>query len=164
MNKRQWLTGLATATVTLLVAGCANLGQPAAPTIADALATNPQFGTLNRLVRQAGLADTLGGAGPYTVFAPTDEAFKNVPAKALDELGRDPARLKAVLSFHVVAGKVTAATVTNGKLKSLEGADLATSRAGDFVTVDEAMVTRANVPARNGVIHVVDRVLMPPKR
>ncbi len=88
------------ASLLALVAGCAT---PTAPvSVADTLAHDPQLSTLNGLVKQAGLADMLRGAGPYTVFAPTNEAFKAVPAKTMDEL-KDPARLKAVLSHHVLS-------------------------------------------------------------
>jgi uncharacterized surface protein with fasciclin (FAS1) repeats len=78
-----------------------------------------QLSTLNSLVAKAGLSDMLKGAGPYTVFAPTNDAFKAVPAKTLDELGKNPAQLKAVLAYHVVPAKVMAADVKNGKTKSL---------------------------------------------
>ena len=116
------------------------------------------------MITQAGLADTLGGAGPYTVFAPDNEAFKAVPQATMDALAKDPAQLKAVLSYHVVAGRVASAEVKNGPAKSVQGANLALSRAGSFVTVEDAVVTTPDVGASNGVVHIVDRVLMPPKR
>lgn len=145
-----------------LAAGCATT--PAPTTIADTAARTPQLTTLNRLIQDAGLADTLRAAGPYTVFAPSDEAFKALPAKTLAELAADKAQLRAVLSYHVVAGKLAAADVKNGNQKSLQGANLALAKAGGFVTVEDAMVQQADVPATNGVVHVIDRVLMPPKR
>ncbi len=143
------------------LAGCASMNQPV--TLAETLARDPQLSTLNSLVEKAGLTDTLK-SGSYTVFAPTNDAFKAVPAKTLEELAANPARLKDVLTFHVVAGKVMAADVKNGPAKTVQGANLALARAGTFVTVEEAMVTRADVTATNGVVHVVDRVLMPPVR
>lgn len=148
---------------TLLLAACAT--QPSGPaTVADAIARDPNLSTLNGLVQKAGLADTLKAAGPYTVFAPTNEAFKAMPAKTLDELAQDPARLKAVLAYHVLPAKVTAAEVKSGNAKTLAGANLALARAGTFVTVEDAMVQTADTVATNGVVHTVDRVLMPPRR
>lgn len=151
----------AAAALTLL-AGCAT--SPAPATIADTAARTPQLSTLNRLIADAGLADTLRGPGPYTVFAPSDEAFKALPAKTLSELSTDKERLKSVLSFHVVPGKVLAADVKNGNAKSVQGTSLALAKAGGFVTVEDAMVTQADVPATNGVVHIIDRVLVPPKK
>lgn len=153
---------LAVAAAIALLAGCASA--PAPTTIADTAARTPQLSTLNRLIVDAGLADTLRAAGPYTVFAPSDEAFKALPAKTLADLAADKAQLRAVLTYHVVAGKLVAADVRNGNQKSLQGANLALAKAGGFVTVEDAMVTQADVRASNGVVHVIDRVLMPPKK
>lgn len=158
----KFLSTLAATAVLALAAGCATTPAPA--TIAETAARTPQLSTLNRLIQDAGLADTLRAAGPYTVFAPSDEAFKALPAKALADLAADKAQLRAVLTYHVVAGKLTAADVQNGNQKSLQGANLALAKAGSFVTVEDAMVQQADVPATNGVVHVIDRVLMPPKR
>lgn len=149
--------GLAT-----LAAGCATTTGPT--TIAETAAATPQLSTLNKLIADAGLADTLKGAGPYTVFAPSDEAFRAVPAKTRQELAANKELLKAVLTYHVIPGKVMAAEVKNGNVKSVNGANVAVARAGGFVTVEEAMVQQADLPATNGVVHVIDRVLMPPKR
>ena len=149
------------AAVTLAaLAGCATHSTPVS--VADTLAAKPQLSTLNSLVSKAGLTDTLKGAGPFTVFAPTDEAFAKVPAKTMDELGKDPAKLKAVLTYHVVPGKFMAADVKNGNAKTVNGANLALSKAGDFVTVEDALVQTADISATNGVVHVVDSVLIPP--
>jgi uncharacterized surface protein with fasciclin (FAS1) repeats len=97
-------------------------------------------------------------------MAPSDEAFKAVPAKTLAELAADKNLLKSVLSFHVLPSKLMAADVKNGNLKSVQGANLALARAGSFVTVEDAVVTQADVSASNGVVHIIDKVLMPPKR
>lgn len=153
---------LALAAVTALFAGCAT--QPAPVTLADTLAQTPTLSTLHGLVVKAGLNDTLKGAGPLTVFAPNNDAFKAVPAKTMDELAKDPARLKAVLSYHIVPGKLLAADVKNGPVKSVEGSTLTLAKAGAYVTVEEAMVLTADVKADNGVTHIVDRVLVPPVR
>ena len=148
------------ATATLMA--CATT--PAPTNVADTAARTPQLSTLSKLIHDAGLADTLRGAGPFTVFAPSDEAFKSVPAKTLAELASNKDLLKAVLTYHVLPGKVAAADVKNGNLKTVQGANVAVARAGTFVTVEDAVVTQADVMATNGVVHIVDKVLMPPKR
>ena len=152
---------LVIATVAAL-SGCATMTNPVS--VADTLAATPELSTLNSLVVKAGLKDTLKGAGPFTVFAPTNAAFAKVPAKTMDELGKDPEKLKAVLTYHVVPGKVMAADVKNGNAKTVNGANLALSKAGDFVTVEDGMVQRADLVATNGVVHIVDSVLIPPSR
>ncbi len=145
-----------------LLQGCAT---PAGPvSVADTAAKTPQLSTLNKLIAEAGLADTLRGPGPYTVFAPSDEAFKSVPAKTMTELAANKELLKSVLSYHVVPGKVPAAEVKNGNVKTVQGTNVALAKSGTFVTIEDAMVTQADVPASNGVVHVIDRVLMPPKK
>lgn len=143
-----------------LVSACASMSGP--KTVADTLATNPSLSTLNGLVVKAGLAPMLKDAGPYTVFAPTNDAFKAVPQKTMDALAKDPAMLKAVLAYHVVPGKMASADIKSGPVKTFNGASLAVAKAGDFVTVEEGMVQNANIAATNGVIHTVDRVMMPP--
>lgn len=159
MIRRTSLMALAAAA---LLAACATTPAPAP--LADTLARDPQLSTFNRLVAQAGLADELRTAGPLTVFAPSDEAFKAVPAKTMEALAADPAQLKAVLAYHIIDGRVTAADVKPGTAKTRQGASLALAKAGSFVTVDDAVVQRADVVATNGVAHVIDRVLMPPKK
>lgn len=149
---------LALATLT----GCATT--PAPSTIAETAARTPQLSTLSKLIADAGLTDTLKGAGPFTVFAPSDDAFKAVPAKTMAELAANKDRLAAVLKFHVVPDKVMAADVKTGNVKSVQGANLAISRAGTFVTVEDAVVTQADVAATNGVVHIIDKVMIPPAR
>jgi uncharacterized surface protein with fasciclin (FAS1) repeats len=145
-----------------LAAGCATT--PAPTNIADTAARTPQLSTLNKLINDAGLADTLRGGGPYTVFAPSDDAFKAVPAKTMQELAANKEMLKAVLTYHVLPAKVPAAAVKNGNAKTVNGANLALASAGAFVTVEDAVVQQADLPATNGIVHVIDRVLMPPKK
>ena len=147
---------------TLALSACATATAPM--TIADTAAATPQLSTLNKLIGDAGLAETLRGTGPFTVFAPTNDAFEAVPAKTLDALAKDPALLKSVLSYHVLAGKLTSADVKNGPAKTVQGANVALAKAGTFVTIDEAVVTTADVPVSNGVVHVIDRVLLPPMK
>jgi uncharacterized surface protein with fasciclin (FAS1) repeats len=96
------------------------------------------------------------------VFAPTNAAFAKVPAKTMAELAADKARLAAVLTYHVVPGNVMAADVKQGNVKTVQGANVALARAGTFVTVEDAMVTQADIKATNGVIHAIDTVLIPP--
>lgn len=160
MNRRI----LIAAPLLALLAACASQPQSTPASVADTIARNPELSTLNGLVARAGLAETLKAAGPYTVFAPTNEAFKAVPAKAMDELAQDPARLKALLSYHVVPGRMMAAELKNGPAKTAQGASLSLSRAGSYLTVEEAMVQQPDILATNGVVHTVDRVLMPPRR
>jgi uncharacterized surface protein with fasciclin (FAS1) repeats len=156
-------TRLLAAAASVWLAGCATA--PGAPvTIADTAARTPQLSTLAKLIGDAGLAETLRAPGPYTVFAPSDDAFKALPAKTLGELAADKALLKSVLSYHVVPGRLSAAEVKAGKQKTVQGADLALARAGTTLTVEEAVVTQPDVAASNGVVHVIDRVLLPPKR
>ncbi len=145
-----------------LLAACATTPTPAP--IPETAGRLPQLSTLNRLIGEAGLADTLRAAGPYTVFAPPDEAFKAVPEATMKQLASNKELLRSVLTYHVVPGKVAAAEVKNGNVKTVQGANVALARAGGFVTVEDAMVTQADVSATNGVVHVIDRVLLPPRR
>ncbi|MEO7399943.1 MAG: fasciclin domain-containing protein [Polaromonas sp.] len=152
-------TLFAVATLAAL-AGCATPSRPVP--VADAIAAQTELTTLNRLIVKAGLSDTLRGAGPFTVFAPSNQAFARIPAQTLDALAKDPAKLKAVLSYHVLPGNLKAADIKNGNSKTVNGASVALSRAGDFVTVEDALVQTPDIAASNGVIHIVDSVLMPP--
>lgn len=153
---------LFTVLAAAVLAGCATTSAPVS--VADTIARDPQLSTLNGLVQKAGMAEMLKASGPYTVFAPTNDAFKAVPEKAMDELAADPARLKAVLAYHVVPARLAAGQVKNQEVKTAQGANLALSKAGSFVTVEDAMVQTADVNASNGVVHTIDRVLMPPRR
>jgi len=153
---------------TVAVLSVLALGSTSAParaesaTIVSVAQKQAELSTFTQLVQQAGLSDTLA-QGAFTVFAPSDEAFKAVPAATLDKLGKDPELLKSVLTFHVVPGKTEAAAVTgSAAVATVNGAKLNLSKAGDFVTVEDGMVIKADVQAGASVIHVVDRVLMPP--
>ncbi|UXH76441.1 fasciclin domain-containing protein [Roseateles amylovorans] len=154
--------GLMSAAALVALTACATAPAPAP--LADSLKREPELSTFNRLVDQAGLREQLRAAGPITVFAPSDEAFKAVPAKQMEALAADPALLKSVLTYHVVGSKVASADAKAGSLKSMQGASLAVARAGSFLTVEDAMVQKADLAATNGVAHVIDRVLMPPKK
>lgn len=128
--------------------------------IVDTAVAAGNFSTLVTAVKAAGLVETLKGAGPFTVFAPTDEAFAKVPKATLEGLLADKAALTKVLTYHVVAGKVMAADVKAGHVKTVQGTDLAMATEGG-VTVNGAKVVAADVAASNGVIHAIDTVLMP---
>jgi uncharacterized surface protein with fasciclin (FAS1) repeats len=128
--------------------------------IVDTAIAAGNFKTLVTAVQAAGLVDTLKGKGPFTVFAPTDEAFAKIPKADLDALLKDKAKLTAVLTYHVVAGKIMAKDIKPGKVKTVQGSELTLSTTGG-VTVDGAKVITADIVADNGVIHVIDTVLMP---
>ena len=146
----------------LAVTGCASL--PATQPIATTIANNPDLSTLSGLITKAGLTSTLNGTGSFTVFAPDNEAFKAVPQKTLDELAANPAKLTEVLTFHVIPTIAMAADVKTSSVKTVNGSNIGLSKAGNYVTVEDAVVKTADVSATNGVVHIVDRVLMPPVR
>ena len=128
--------------------------------IVDTAVAAGSFKTLATALQAAGLVDTLKGKGPFTVFAPTDEAFAKVPKDQLDALLKDKAKLTAVLTYHVVPGKVMAADVKAGKVKTVQGGDITVTTTGG-VKVDAANVVKTAIVADNGVIHVIDSVIMP---
>ena len=128
--------------------------------IVDTAVAAGKFNTLATALQAAGLVDTLKGPGPFTVFAPTDEAFAKIPKADLDALLKDKAKLTAVLTYHVVAGKVMAKDVKAGKVKTVQGSELMLGTTGG-VTVDAAKVVQADIVADNGVIHVIDSVVLP---
>ena len=136
-------------------------GAANAADIVDTAKSAGTFTTLVTAVEAAGLADTLKGPGPFTVFAPTDAAFAKIPKAKLDALLKDKAALAKVLTYHVVPGKVTASDVKPGKVKTVEGDSLTIEAEGGKVMVDKANVTKTDIVADNGVIHVIDTVLMP---
>jgi uncharacterized surface protein with fasciclin (FAS1) repeats len=123
------------------------------------------FKTLATALTAASLNDTLNGAGPFTVFAPTDAAFAKIPKADLDKLLADKEKLKKVLLFHVVAGKVHAADVVKmkdlSKVKTVEGSDLTLHLHGTSVKLNDSNVTKTDIDASNGVIHAIDTVMMP---
>jgi uncharacterized surface protein with fasciclin (FAS1) repeats len=128
--------------------------------IVDTAVAAGNFKTLATALTAAGLVDTLKGPGPFTVFAPTDAAFAKVPKADLDALLKDKAKLTAVLTYHVVPGKVMAKDVKAGQVKTVQGSMLTISTANG-VMVDNAKVTATDIAADNGVIHVIDTVVMP---
>jgi uncharacterized surface protein with fasciclin (FAS1) repeats len=128
--------------------------------IVDTAVKAGSFNTLAAALTAADLVATLKGKGPFTVFAPTDEAFAKIPKADLDALLKDKAKLTAVLTYHVVAGKVMAADVKAGKVKTVQGSEITISTMGG-VSVDNAKVIKTDIVASNGVIHVIDSVIIP---
>jgi uncharacterized surface protein with fasciclin (FAS1) repeats len=154
---------LRTLLVRLVAVVAVAAGAASAQTIVGIAASNPQFSTLVKAVQAAGLVDTLNGPGPFTVFAPTDAAFAKLPAGRLDALLADEQTLVKVLTYHVVPAKLMASDVV--KLRSAttaEGEPITITTDAKGVRVDDANVTATDIVASNGVIHVIDTVILPP--
>ena len=156
-------------TLTAIVATSSFLGVAHADTAATGkdivavAAGNGSFNTLVAAVKAAGLVETLQGAGPFTVFAPTDEAFAKLPKGTVEDLLKpeNKAKLVSILTYHVVAGKVMAADVKTMKAKTVNGQSLDVKLTDGAVTVDNVKVVKTDVAASNGVIHVIDTVVLP---
>ncbi len=146
------------------VSAVATGAQAPSKDIVDTAVAAGSFNTLAKALQAAGLVDTLKGKGPFTVFAPTDEAFAKLPAGTLDELLKpeNKAKLTRILTSHVVSGKVGSAQVVGMKsAKALSGATLDIKTSGKTVMVDNATVVKTDIAASNGVIHVIDAVIIP---
>jgi uncharacterized surface protein with fasciclin (FAS1) repeats len=132
-------------------------------TVVEIAAGNKDFSTLVAAVKAAGLVETLSGDGPFTVFAPTDEAFKKLPAGTVEDLLKpeNKAKLASVLTYHVVSGKVMAKDVKPGAVKTVNGAEAKIAVEGGKVTIDKANVVKTDIAGKNGVIHVIDAVILP---
>ncbi|HET7731425.1 MAG TPA: fasciclin domain-containing protein [Usitatibacter sp.] len=157
---------LATAFVTPAFAGDSAsrvhlAAAPAASDIVDTAVGAGQFNTLAKALAAAGLVDTLKGPGPFTVFAPTDEAFAQIPADKLQALLADKAALTKVLTYHVVPGAVMSSQVKSGAVKTVQGQSLKVDATSSGVRVNDARVVKTDILASNGVIHVIDKVVMP---
>tara|TARA_R110002096_G_scaffold5175_16_gene24239 strand:+ start:2531 stop:3064 length:534 start_codon:yes stop_codon:yes gene_type:complete len=158
---------LAAATVTSAHAenhGHHHMATPAQQNIVEIAATNDSFKTLTAAVTAAGLADTLQGAGPFTVFAPTDAAFAALPAGTLENLLKpeNKQQLAAILTYHVVPGAVMAQDVVGlSEAATVHGNSLAISVIDGAVVIDDARVVSTDIKASNGVIHVIDKVMLP---
>ena len=135
-----------------------------AGTIVEIAASNPDFSTLVTAVKAAGLVETLSGKGPFTVFAPTNKAFAALPKGTLEKLLKPENRdlLRKVLTYHVVSGDLMAKNLRSGRVATVEGSSVAVRVRHGSVRVNKANVVKADVDAQNGVIHVIDRVLLPP--
>jgi len=163
------------AAVAIVVSACSSAASPSpatpapspSPALGDIVATADAAGSFTTLLtaaKAAGLVETLQGAGPFTVFAPTDAAFAALPAGTLDSLLADPEALKKVLLYHVVSGKVTADQVVGlTSATSVEGSPITIAvKDGKVYLNDSAQVVTTDVMASNGVIHVLDKVILPP--
>ena len=150
-----------------ILSACANMSQadksaPAAKSdIVDTAVAAGSFKTLVTAVQAAGLVDTLKSPGPFTVFAPTDEAFAKLPPGTVESLLKDKAALTKVLTYHVVPGAVMAKDVPTANVKTVQGQTVALKKDGSGVTVNNAKVVSADIVATNGVIHVIDTVILP---
>ena len=154
----------ASVTALALVSVLSVSGRAQNKDIVDTAVDAGSFKTLAAALQAAGLVETLKGDGPFTVFAPTDEAFAKLPAGTVENLLKPENRekLKAVLTYHVVPGKVTAAQVTKLKsAKTVQGSEVTITASGGKVKVDDATVVKPDVMASNGVIHVIDTVILP---
>lgn len=130
--------------------------------IVDTAVSNGSFTTLVTALKAAGLVETLKGEGPFTVFAPTDEAFKKIPAADLQALLADKAKLTAVLTYHVLPGSVKASDVADGKVaKTVQGSEVRFSVKNGIAKIDNANITATDIATSNGVIHVIDTVILP---
>ena len=163
------IMGAATGFLALVLgmnAGMASVtaDEPGTKDIVDTAVAAGNFKTLVTAVKAAGLVDTLKGEGPFTVFAPTDEAFAKIPEDKLQALLKDKKALTAVLTYHVVSGKVMAADVVKlDSAKTVQGQSLAIVTKDGKVTINGVNVVKTDIVCKNGVIHVIDAVLMPPE-
>jgi uncharacterized surface protein with fasciclin (FAS1) repeats len=149
------------ATVAALVLASPLLAGPGHKDIVDTAVSAGTFKTLVQAVQAAGLVETLKGPGPFTVFAPTDEAFAKLPKGTLESLLADKAKLASVLTYHVVPGKVTSADVVKLSSATTAQGGALSIKTGSGVMVNDARVVKTDVAASNGVIHVIDTVLIP---
>ena len=154
---------IATAFAAALALPINNVSAAEEKTIVGVAAGAGQFNTLVAAVKAAGLVDTLNGAGPFTVFAPTDEAFAKLPAGTVETLLKpeNKEKLVAILTYHVLAGKVMAADVKTMGAKTVNGKEASIKVDGGKVTIGAATVVKTDIAASNGVIHVIDTVLIP---
>lgn len=135
---------------------------PAAGTIADVLAARPEFSTLLSVLQAVGAVETLTQAGPFTTFAPTNEAFDGLPPQVMDGLRADPQALSDVLQYHITRGRYTAADLRVVQPATLNGRLLSIIPTGDTLAVNDALVTAPDIEAGNGLVHAIDRILVPP--
>ena len=161
-RNRKFIALAAVAALSLSAMAPVVSAEPAERNIVQTAVAAGQFKTLTKLVNQAGLAGALQAKGPYTVFAPTDAAFAKVPKATLQALAQDKAKLRAVLLYHVAKGRVTAAKVVKlHSVKTLNGQSLKVRVSHGTVTIGGARVITADIGASNGVIHVINKVLIP---
>lgn len=161
MNTRTWL--IASLSAVAVLAGCAT-SAPEPETVVDTIAHTPNLSVAAKLIKDADLAATLSGTGPFTVFVPSDDAFKALSPAELKELQGNKELLKSVLTYHVIPAQITTAAVPRAGQKTVNGGDVSLSKAGTITTIESAIVTQADIKASNGMVNVIDTVLMPPKK
>jgi uncharacterized surface protein with fasciclin (FAS1) repeats len=163
--KKRLLWALPVALLAGAFIGYSAMSQQAEKDIVDTAVGAGQFNTLVKLVQEAGLVDALRGEGPFTVFAPTDEAFAKLPKKQVDALLKDKEALRRVLLYHVVQGKVMSSDVVKLRTaKTLQGQNINIRVRNNVVRINDAKVIKADIVCSNGVIHVIDKVILPPNR
>lgn len=151
--------------LTAAAAGAGSYGKAKGADIVQVAVSAGNFTTLATALKAAGLVDALQGEGPFTVFAPTDEAFAKLPPGTVEALLKDIPKLKEILLYHVVPGKVTAQQVASLRTATtLQGSTITVGTSGGGVTINNAKVVATDVMASNGVIHVLDTVILPPAR
>ncbi len=165
MNNR-WIWGIPAILLASALIGAVAVSQRAErKDIVDTAVAAGQFKTLVKLVQEADLVDALRGEGPFTVFAPTDAAFAKLPKAQVDALLKDKEALKQVLLYHVVSGKVMSKDVVKLRsAKTLQGQNVNIRVQNKVVRINDARVVRADIECSNGVIHVIDKVILPPNR
>lgn len=153
---------LTLAAVPAIAGSCGDHAKQASNNIVETAVSAGSFNTLVAAVQAANLADTLAGDGPYTVFAPTDEAFAKLPEGTVEKLLASPDQLREILLYHVVPGKVTASQVVNlSSATTAQGSDIDIKVADGSVMIDNATVTATDIETSNGIIHVIDTVILP---
>jgi len=163
--KKRLLWALPVALLATAFIGYSAMSQRAEKDIVDTAVGAGQFNTLVKLVQEADLVDALRGEGPFTVFAPTDEAFAKLPKKQVDALLKDKEALRQVLLYHVVQGKVMSSDVVKLRTaKTLQGQNINIRVRNNVVRINDAKVIKADIVCTNGVIHVIDKVILPPNR
>jgi len=162
---KKLLTISAMSSLLLIAAPAAVAGKAESKNVVEVAAGNAAFSTLVAAVKAAGLAEALSGDGPFTVFAPTNEAFAKLPEGTVETLLKpeNKKKLQSILTYHVVSGKVTAAQVQPAKVKTLNGASVTIDVQDGKVMVDGAQVVKTDIMGSNGVIHVIDSVILPSK-
>jgi uncharacterized surface protein with fasciclin (FAS1) repeats len=154
---RLWVAAL----TALWLAGCAAPPPKAPQTVVQTLASNPQLTMWNLLMDTCGLTETLRENGPYTVFAPSNEAFKALPPGTLKAMGDDPEFLKSVMGYHIVRGALKFSTVQSGPVQTLQGTSLSLYKSPMVLLANDVVVISSDGTPTDGVVHIVDRVLLP---
>jgi len=164
--RNRWIWGLpAVLLVSAFISAVATSQRAERKDIVDTAVGAGQFKTLVKLVQEADLVDALRGEGPFTVFAPTDEAFAKLPKAQVEALLKDKEALRQVLLYHVVSGKVMSKDVVKLRsAKTLQGQNITIRVQGNTVRINDAKVVKADIECSNGVIHVIDKVILPPNR